>query len=120
MATILCVDDDPTQLTLLKFAFQRAGFTVLRANNGQEAVDLTLAHHPDIILMDLMMPVKDGATATVEIKSTPAVADIPIVLFTAYETGDMARQAMAAGALEIIKKTIPPSTLVKKIKALLA
>ncbi|MFQ5575697.1 MAG: response regulator [Anaerolineae bacterium] len=115
MPTILCVDDEPTQIILLDFAFKRAGFTVVCAHNGQEAVELARRHHPDIILMDLMMPVKDGASATADLKAIPSLADTPIILFTAYETGDLARKALAAGAQEIISKTTPPAKLVSKI-----
>lgn len=120
MPSILCVDDEPTQLILLKFAFERAGFTVLRANDGQEAVELTTQHRPDIILMDLMMPVKDGYQATVEIKAEPSLAHIPIVLYTAYDREVLAEQAKLAGAAEIIRKTTPPKALVAKIDELLA
>ncbi len=119
MPTILCVDDETTQLTLLEFAFRRAKMSVLKASNGKEAIAQAQAHHPDLILMDLMMPVMDGASATVAIKSDPATADIPIVLFTAYETGEMAERALAAGATALIKKTTAPRELVESIKKLL-
>lgn len=119
MPSILCVDDEPTQLTLLNFAFKRAGFTVLSANDGQEAVEMAVQYKPDIILMDLMMPIKDGAAATVDIKANIATANIPIVLFTAYEKGNMAEAALAAGATEIVRKTTTPIDLVAKIRNLL-
>lgn len=119
MPTILCVDDEPTQLTLLEFAFRRAKMTVLKASNGKEAVEQAQNHHPDLILMDLMMPVMDGASATAAIKADPATADIPIVLFTAYETGEMAERALAAGATSLIKKTTSPRDLVETIKTML-
>jgi len=119
MPTILCVDDELSQLTLLEFAFNRAGFTVICANDGHEAVEKTKSEKPDIILMDLMMPVKDGAAATKEIKAIPSLAQVPIVLYTAYEKGDAAGRALDNGALEVIKKTIPPTQLVAKINQIL-
>jgi len=119
MPSILCVDDEPTQLILLRFAFERAGFRVLSANNGQEAVELTNQHQPDLILMDLMMPLMDGYQATAAIKSNPALSHIPIVLYTAYDQTELVAQAKAAGAAEVIRKTIPPKALVSKINALL-
>lgn len=119
MATILCVDDEPTQLTLLEFAFRRSKLAVLKAGNGKEAIAQAQEHHPNLILMDLMMPIMDGATATAAIKTDPATADIPIVLFTAYETGEMAQKALAAGAERLIKKTTPPRELVEIIQAML-
>ncbi len=120
MPTILCVDDDFPQLTLLEFAFSRAGFSVICANDGQEAIKKNLSAHPDIILMDLMMPVKDGAKATAEIKAISALADVPIVLYTAYDRENLAQQALDNGAVEVIKKAIPPTQLVKKINQILA
>ncbi len=120
MPTILCVDDEPTQLTLLEFTFRRAKMTVLKASNGKEAIEQTQAHHPDLILMDLMMPIMDGATATVAIKNDPALSDIPIVLFTAYETGNMANKAMEAGAIALIAKTTSPRDLIAKIEEILS
>ncbi len=120
MPTILCVDDEFPQLTLLEFAFSRAGFNVICAHDGQEAVEKTQSAHPDIILMDLMMPLKDGAKATAEIKAIPALADIPIVLYTAYERGNAAQRALDNGAVEVIKKAIPPTQLVNKINRILA
>ncbi len=119
MPTILCVDDDFPQLTLLEFAFNRAGFDVICANDGQEAIEKTRSTHPDIILMDLMMPQKDGAKATAEIKAIPALTDIPIVLYTAYNRGNAAQQALDNGAVEVIKKAIPPTQLVNKINQIL-
>jgi len=55
MPTILCVDDEFSQLTLLEFAFNRAGFNVICASDGQEAIEKAQKNHPDIILMDLMI-----------------------------------------------------------------
>ena len=119
MPTILCVDDEFQQLTLLEFAFNRAGFSVICAYDGHEAVEKARSNHPDIILMDLMMPLKDGAKATAEIKAIPALADIPIVLYTAYERGNAAQRALDNGAVEVIKKAIPPAQLVNKVNQIL-
>lgn len=116
MATILCVDDDAIQLKLLGFSFKRAGFEVLTASNGEISIDIAKENLPDIILMDLMMPVMDGATATEHLKSDPATAHIPIVLFTAYEAGELAQRALNAGAEALVRKTTPPSTVVDTVK----
>jgi CheY-like chemotaxis protein len=120
MPSILCVDDEPTQLILLKFAFERAGFTVISAANGTEAVQIAKENRPDIILMDLMMPVKDGYETTVELKALPELAGTPIVLYTAYDRSDSARAALKAGAADIVRKSTTPKVLVSKINELLA
>ena len=120
MPSILCVDDEPTQLILLQFAFERAGFSVTSAANGTEAVQIARDNRPDIILMDLMMPVKDGLETTIELKALPALADIPVVLYTAYDQSDSAKAALKAGAAEIVRKSTTPKVLVTKINQLLA
>lgn len=119
MPTILCAEDDPAQTALLRISFERAGFTVISAENGQEAIDLTQKYKPDIILMDLMMPLKNGEVATKEIKNNPDLNHIPIMLYTAYDKGNAAQKAIDAGAIEVIPKTISPRTLVQKINQFL-
>ena len=119
MPTILCVDDENIQRTLLKFAFTGAGFNVILAEDGQDAVDLAIEHKPDIILMDLMMPNKDGIEATREIKANVDLVHIPIVSYTAVEKGNLTKAVLEAGATKIIHKTTSPSDLVRQVKELL-
>ncbi len=119
MPTILCVDDELSQLALLEFAFNRAGLTAICASDGYEAVEKTQSEKPDIVLMDLMMPTKDGATATKEIKAITSLAQVPILLYTAYDMGNAAQRALDNGALEVIKKTILPTQLITKINQIL-
>lgn len=76
---ILVADDDPDILSIVSISLETSGYVVYRAANGREAVDLTSAHHPDLILMDMMMPVMSGYEAVAAIKSDPTTQDIPIV-----------------------------------------
>jgi CheY-like chemotaxis protein len=119
MPLILCVDDNPSQLVLLRFLLERAGFEVSLAANGQEAIDLTPTLKPDLILMDMMMPVKDGYQASVEIKADPDLAQIPIVLLTAYNQRDVEQRAAAAGIDAVLSKTILPMDLLIRVQDLL-
>ena len=66
MKTILCIDDEPTQLMLLRLALTRAGFQVLEADDGQTGIEMTAEHQPALVIMDLMMP---GCWSHVEIKN---------------------------------------------------
>lgn len=116
METILCVDDDPTQLMLLRLALTRAGFRVIEAADGKEGVDLALKHKPALIIMDLMMPVMDGSVAVQRIKQNEATKDIPILILSAYARGEQAKRALEAGADEMISKTFILTDLVDKIK----
>jgi CheY-like chemotaxis protein len=76
---ILVADDDPDILSIVSMSLETQGYSVFRASNGREAVDLAKAHHPDLVLMDMMMPVVSGYEAVAEIKADPATQDITIV-----------------------------------------
>lgn len=115
MKTILCVDDDPTQLMLLRLALTRAGYKVLEAPDGKEGVELAITHKPALIIMDLMMPVMDGAMAVQHIRENDDTKDIPILILSAYTRGEQAKRALEAGADEMISKTFILTDLVDKI-----
>ena len=116
MKTILCVDDEPTQLMLLRLALTRAGFHVLEANDGQKGVEMTAQHQPALVIMDLMMPALDGATAIMHLKQSQATQHIPILVLSAYVKGDQAKRAMEAGAAELVSKSLILTDLIEKVK----
>ena len=76
---ILVADDDPDILSIVSMSLETQGYTVHKATNGREAVDLARQHHPDLILMDMMMPVVSGYEAVGELKADAATRDIVIV-----------------------------------------
>ena len=76
---ILVADDDPDILSIVSMSLETQGYTVHKATNGREAVDLARQHHPDLILMDMMMPVLSGYEAVGELKADAATKDIVIV-----------------------------------------
>lgn len=115
MATILCVDDEPTQLMLLRLALTRAGHEVLEAPDGQTGVDMAASHQPAVIIMDLMMPGMDGATAIKYIKENKATQSIPILVLSAYIKGAQAKRAIDAGAEELISKSLILTDLIDKV-----
>ncbi len=117
MVTILCVDDEPTQLMLLRLALTRAGFQVLEAANGETGIRMASEHLPTLIIMDLMMPGMDGATAIERIKKIESTANIPIIVLSAYIKGEQAKRALDNGAEEIISKSLILTDLIDKVKA---
>ncbi|RME69978.1 MAG: response regulator [Chloroflexi bacterium] len=119
MPTILCVDDEPTQLMLLRLALTRVGYQVIEAANGQQGVEAAKKYKPDLIIMDLMMPIMDGATAIEEIRKDPALKDIPILVLSAYTRGDQAQRALDAGAQELLSKSLILTELIEKVKSYL-
>lgn len=76
---ILVADDDPDILSIVSMSLETQGYTVHKATNGREAVDLAREHHPDLILMDMMMPLVSGYEAVGELKADPETQDIVIV-----------------------------------------
>jgi CheY-like chemotaxis protein len=76
---ILVVDDDPDILSIVSMSLEAQGYTVHKATNGREAVDLAREHHPDLMLLDMMMPELSGYEAVAELKGDPATREIPIV-----------------------------------------
>lgn len=89
---ILVADDDPDILSIVSMSLETQGYTVHKATNGREAVDLARTHHPDLILMDMMMPVVSGYEAVEELKGDAATKDIVIVGLSAKAmTTDMER-----------------------------
>jgi CheY-like chemotaxis protein len=117
METILCVDDEPTQLMLLRLALTRAGYRVLEAADGQKGVEMAIEHKPALVIMDLMMPVMDGATAIWHIKQDPSTKHIPILVLSAYTRGDQAKRALDAGAKELVSKSLILTELIDKVQS---
>ena len=76
---ILVADDDPDILSIVSMSLETQGYTVYKAANGREAVDLVRQHHPDLVLMDMMMPVVSGYEAVTELKADASTRDITIV-----------------------------------------
>ena len=76
---ILVADDDPDILSIVSMSLETQGYTVYKATNGREAVDLAKQQHPDLVLMDMMMPIVSGYEAVAELKADAATRDITIV-----------------------------------------
>jgi CheY-like chemotaxis protein len=77
--TILVADDDPDILNIVTLSLETQGYEVYQATNGREAVDVARGHQPDLILLDMMMPVMSGYEAVAELKADPTTASIPVV-----------------------------------------
>ena len=105
-ATILVVEDyDDTRL-MLKQVLEAKNYRVVEAVNGQEAVEVAGRELPDLILMDLDLPIVDGITATQRIRKQPEMCDVPIVAVTAYPMSFTHVKAFAKGCTEYMAKPI--------------
>jgi CheY-like chemotaxis protein len=111
MRTIMIVEDyDDTRL-LLKYSLEELGYSVLEASNGQQAVDIAEREHPDLILMDLDLPILDGIAATQKIRQQSHMESVPIVAVTAYPMSYSHVKAFAKGCNEYMAKPIDMSEL---------
>lgn len=103
--TVLIVEDYADTRTMMKFLLQRFGYEVVEAADGQEAVDKVKQVNPDLILMDLSLPVMDGLTATQTIRKFDGFGKIPIIAVTAYGNSYY-RRAIEAGCDDLINKPL--------------
>ena len=111
--TIMVVEDYDDTRELLKQELEGLGYIVLEACNGQEAVDIAGREHPDLILMDLDLPILDGIAATQCIRQKPELERVPIVAVTAYPMSYSHVKAFAKGCDEYMRKPIDLSELEK-------
>jgi two-component system cell cycle response regulator DivK len=117
--TVLVVEDfDETRL-MIKMSLNMRGYRVVEAVNGQEAVEMARREHPNLILMDLSLPVLDGFAATRRIREDAALRDVPIVAVTAHATAEYRNKAQAAGCDEYVTKPINFDQLGTLLKRLL-
>jgi len=120
MAKILIVEDNEMNRDMLSRRLIRKGFDIVMAEDGQIGVDMSKSESPDLILMDLSLPVMDGWEATSTIKGDSLTADIPIIVLTAHAMAGDREKALDAGADEYDTKPIEFKRLLGKIKRILA
>ena len=121
MTRLLYVEDNDDNVYMLKMRLELLGdFEVLTAENGQRGYEVAIAERPDIILMDLEMPIVDGWEATRRLKSNPETHDIPVIAFSAHALAGERDRALAAGCDEFDTKPIEFDRLVAKLQRLLA
>jgi CheY-like chemotaxis protein len=103
--TVLIAEDYTDVRAIMKILVRKYGYEVIEAGDGFEAVEKTEQHRPDLILMDLAMPIMDGLTATKIIRESKGLTNIPIVALTAYGNNYF-KEAVEAGVDEIINKPL--------------
>jgi len=119
VARILLVEDNELNADMLTRRLQRIGHEVLVSGDGQTGVDMVRKHQPDLVLMDMSLPVMDGWTATRTLKADDTVAHIPVMALTAHAVVGEREKALDAGCDEYDTKPIEWGRLKGKIAALL-
>jgi len=118
-ARILIVDDEPFNVDYLEQELEDLGYDTLSASNGQEAVELVRRERPDLVLLDVMMPVMDGFTACQLLKEDEDTRLIPIVIMTALDSVDDRVRGIEAGADDFLTKPVDDRELVARIQTAL-
>lgn len=119
MSKILVVDDEPHIVKLITFSLSKHGFDVVTAGDGQRALEVAAAEEPDLILMDVMMPIMTGFETVKRLKADPVTADIPVVMLSAKSQVYEIAEGMESGATDYICKPFTPKDLVDKVSAVL-
>ena len=119
MVKILLVEDNEMNRDMLSRRLLRKGFEVVMAVDGGQAVSMAESEHPDLILMDMSLPVIDGWEATRRVKAAKATAHIPIIALTAHAMSGDREKALSAGCDDYDTKPIEMPRLLEKIDALL-
>ena len=116
---ILSVYDEQDVTDLVQFHLTRAGYEVLTAATGREALTMVAARRPDLILLDLMLPDIDGFGVCEILRRDSATAAIPIVLLTAWATNDARSLGLELGALDYLTKPFSPRDLTTRVQQLI-
>ena len=116
---VLLVEDNLHNRKIFAGVLSHYGFTVREAVDGAQAVSMALADPPDLILMDLSLPVMDGWEATRQIKEIPELAKIPVIALTAHAMADDEERARAAGCDGYLSKPISPKLVVAEVERVL-
>ncbi len=119
MARVLIVDDSPTELMKLRGHLEAEGFLVTEANSGDDAIAKAKAQHPDVIVMDVVMPGMNGFQATRTLTRDPDTKDVPVIVCSSKSQETDKLWAKRQGAADYVVKPVKATELVNKIRALL-
>ncbi len=119
MAKLLVVEDNEINLDMMVRRLQRRGYTIVTAVDGQQGIDKTRSENPDLILMDMSLPVVDGWEATRQIKNDPSVNHIPVVGLTAHAMVGDKEKALNAGCDDYATKPVEFEKLIELINRLI-
>jgi len=124
-AKVLLIDDDADFVEATKIVLESKPYDVVIANEGAEGLRKAKEENPDLIILDVIMPVKDGFTAAEELKKDPELSKIPVIMLTAYaEMGDKTSVPVSSGltldAEDYLDKPVTPEELLKRVEKQLA
>jgi CheY-like chemotaxis protein len=118
MRRILIADDEPHMLKFIEFTLRRGNYEILKASNGEEALEVASAQKPNVIVMDVLMPGMDGVTALKKLKADNDLKQIPVILLTARGYTLAPDEAKRAGASCYLTKPFSPTELMSQVREL--
>lgn len=113
---VLVIDDEPDVLLLCRVNFEFAGHEVLEAPDGERGMELATREHPDLIVLDVMLPNRDGISVLEELGTRVDTSEVPVVLLTAKAQAEDRLRGWRAGAVEYVTKPFSPVTLTEIVK----
>jgi DNA-binding response OmpR family regulator len=116
---VLIVDDEPLNVDILEQRLADQNYQIITASDGQEALDKINQEQPDLVLLDLMMPVLDGFAVLSKVKDDPGLRDIPIIIISADHDSKSIVKGIKQGADDYLTKPVNADLLVKKVKEFL-
>jgi two-component system alkaline phosphatase synthesis response regulator PhoP len=114
-STVLIADDDPVTMYLLRHCLTRAGFRVCCALDGREALSLMQKEAPELVVLDVMMPVMDGLEVLRRAKADPRLRDIPVIMVTSREQDSDILEAVKIGAADYLVKPFAPTDFLARV-----
>lgn len=117
--SVLIVDDEPTARTMLRLILVRAGFEVLEAQNGSEALEVVEGRLPDVMLLDIMMPGIDGFEVCQILRGQARTADLPIIMLSARADAESVNRGLRLGATKYLTKPVMPDELTRHVREVL-
>ncbi len=119
MKTVLIIEDNENNSYMMRFIVGKLGHRVLEARDGAAGVATALAERPDLILMDIQLPVLDGYAATRQIRRSPGLESVPIIAVTSYAMVGDKDKALAAGCTAYVEKPINPPAFIAVLERFL-
>ena len=117
---VLLVEDFEDSRTGLRKLLEIEGYEVIEAADGEQAIEAALSSKPDIILMDLSLPVMDGFIATMKIKEDVRMSGVPIIALSAHDVDEVQRMVISAGCIDFVTKPVDFSVLLTQMNKYLS
>ena len=114
--TVLVVDDQERNVQVLGTTLSNAGFQVMAASGGQQALKRVADHVPDLVLLDILMPGMDGFEVCKRLQSDPETAGLPVIFISAADEGDVIVRALAAGGVDYVTKPFNSDELLARVR----